>query len=339
MLLTGMGIALAGSLEGNYYADLNKELFITPKSSSMAGSDASLSRSAQPLSNPANLSVDSISRVELAYAGFYRNTFSNSSLSYIGGIDPSSSFSISISYNLVPDIAVIDSGDYEPKDMANASELFFRVGYGRKIVTFKNRLDVHVGAAMNGIRKNLIDLTGYGLGLDAGVNVYAHTIGVGASLIIDNITTSYMHWTSSYQEFAYPHAKLGIGWEKEFPYIYGRLSVAYLSPDMFSNEGINSYGSDTMNTDDGSSSSSVSLQDPQRLRVLKHPSIMIWGRYGAEYIIMNRIAFRMGYSLITSSFTFGAGLGLLDNRAGIDFAYLTHELAPTYKLSVNYKWL
>jgi hypothetical protein len=39
------------------------------------------------------------------------------------------------------------------------------------------------------------------------------------------------------------------------------------------------------------------------------------------------------------SFSFGAGLCLMKNRAGIDFAYLTHELAPTYKLSVNFKWL
>jgi hypothetical protein len=337
-LLSGMAIALAGNIEGNYYADINKDLFISPKSSAMAGSDVSLSRSAQPLSNPANLSVDSINRVELAYAGFYRNTFSTSALSYIHSIDRVSSFGVSMSYLLVPEIQeYIDS--VTPGPISSASEFFFRAGYGRIVYRKNNAIEVSAGGAINGQRKNLIDKNGYGIGLDAGATVRFAEIGLVASAMIENITTSYTHWNSQYSEFAYPHARVGIGWQKEFEYIYGRLSIAYLSPDLFSNEGVNTFVTDSMEADGESGADPEIFITPDRQRISKNPALVVFGKYGAEYVIMNRLAFRAGLNLATLNFTFGAGLGLLDNRAGIDFAYLTHELAPTYKLSVNYKWL
>jgi hypothetical protein len=337
-LLGGMGIALAGNLEGNYYADINKDLFITPKSSAMAGSDASLSRSAQPLSNPANLSVDSINRVELAYAGFYRNTFSTSALSDIGSIDRVSSFGVSISYLLVPEIQeYIDS--VTPGPISSASELFFRVGYGRALYKIRNAIELSAGGAIDGQRKNLIDKNGYSIGLDAGATVRFTDIGLAASATVENFSTSYTRWNSQYSEFAYPHARLGIGWQHEFEYIYGRLSLSYLTPDLFSNEGLNTFVLDSMEADGESSTEPKTVIVPDRERISKNPVLVVFGKYGAEYVIMNRLAFRAGFNFATLNFTFGAGLGLLDNRAGIDFAYLTHELAPTYKLSVNYKWL
>jgi len=339
-LFCGISISLAGNPEGNYYADINKDLFITPKSSAMAGSDVSLSRSAQPLSNPANLSLDSINRVELAYAGFYRNTFSTSALSYIGSIDRVSSFSVSLSYLLVPEIELnSDTVISGPIRSANASELYFRVGYGRTLYRMNKDIEVSAGGAINGQRQNLIDENGYGIGLDAGAMVRFINIGLSASAMVENITTSYTHWNSQYSEFAYPHARIGIGWQHIFDYIYGRLGLSYVSPDLFSNEGLNSFTNDTLEIKSESGARSIIFLSPDRERISKNPALVIYGKYGAEYVIMNRLAFRAGFDLATRSFTFGAGLGLLDNRAGIDFAYLTHELAPTYKLSVNYKWL
>jgi hypothetical protein len=337
-VLCSVSLSIA-ELKGNYYADANRELFITPKSSAMAGSDASISRTAQPLGNPANLVIDSVNRVDLAYAGFYRNTFSTSALSYIGSIDSLSSLSASVSYLLVPEIELYsDTVILGPIRSANASELYFRVGYGRKVWKLPNKLEISAGGAINGQRKNLIDENGYGIGLDAGVAMRFTDIGLSACALLENATTSYTHWSSSYKEFAYPHARLGIGWQRAFEYIYGKLSLSYLSPDLLSNEGLNSFVLDTMEGDAAQNEQDVILLSPDRERISQNPGLMIFGKYGAEYVILNRLAFRAGLNCTTWSFTFGAGLGLLENRAGIDFAYLTHELAPTYKLSVNYKW-
>ena len=67
------------------------------------------------------------------------------------------------------------------------------------------------------------------------------------------------------------------------------------------------------------------------------PSILLTqGRVGIEYLIMRTVALRAGYS--GNKFGFGGGVYLLSGRAGVDFAYLVHELAGTYQLSVQYAW-
>jgi hypothetical protein len=339
MFLAGLfGSSTAAEVQGNMYADINNGLFVNAKSTSMADAGISLERSANPLGNPANLTLDSVNEAELTYAGFYRNVFSISALSYLGRIDKVSSFGVSMSYLLIPEINISTDSVYVDK-MANASELFFRAGYGRKIWQSGNKIMVTAGGALNGLRKNYVDQLGYGIGLDIGSTVLFQKIGLAACAVIENATTSYTHWSADYKEFAYPHARLGIGWYKEIPYIYGRLCASYLSPDLWSNEGLNSFAVDTMSYGDGSSTDQVDFIVPERERISKNPHLVVLGRYGVEYAIMNRLAFRAGLNLANLNFSFGAGLSLLENRAGIDFACLTHELAPTYKLSVKYKWL
>jgi hypothetical protein len=330
---------VSGEVQGNYYGDINKELFVMPKSAAMAGSDMSQLRSAQPMSNPANLSLDSMNEVELSYAGFYRNTLSTSSLSYLGNIDRISSFSLSVSYFLVPGIELYnDTIISGPVPTASASELFFRAGYGRRILQFARGIDILAGGAVNALRRDLIDETGYGLGLDVGATVLFTEPGVAVTAIIENATTSYTYWNSTYREFAYPHARIGLGWHREIPYLYGRISASYLSPDLFSNEGLNSWQNDSMAIDNGSTGDELIFRSPDRKRVSKNPEMVFVGRYGAEYAVINRLAFRGGLNIATMNFTFGAGILLLENHAGIDFAFLTHELAPTYKMSVHYQW-
>ncbi|MBN2038204.1 MAG: hypothetical protein JW768_15795 [Chitinispirillaceae bacterium] len=310
-----------------------------PRSSAMGGSDMSLVRGAQPLSNPANLSSDSIHLVELAYAGFYNNTFSASALSYLFPVDKKSSLGVSMSYLFVPGIT-INNDTIAPGIEDQAHQLYFRAGYGRTILDRGGLFNLSAGGALNGER---MDLTGgeigYCIALDIGATLVFPQYGLAVSALLENATASYVHWGSQSKYFAYPHGRVGIGWEREFPYIYGRLKATYLSPDLLSNEGINSYVEDSINIGDDYDPDYTFFDRPEKTRLLKNPMLPLWGRYGAEYAIMNRIAFRMGYSPLTKNFTFGAGLGFLENRAGIDFAYLTHELAPTYKLSVNFKWL
>jgi hypothetical protein len=325
-------------IEGSRYLDLNKELYVMPRSSAMGGSDMSLVRSAQPMSNPANLSGDSVHIVELAYAGFYNNAFSTSALSYLSPIDAKSSFGVSLSYLLVPGI-LIDNDTIFSGIEDQAYELYFRAGYGRTLLNIGDQIVLSAGGALNGERMDLIGEIGYSIALDIGTSLVLPQYGIAVSALLENATSSYVHWGSESKYYAYPHGRVGIGWERAFPYIYGRLKATYLSPDLLSNEGINSYMRDSINIGDDFDPNYKYFKRPEKTRLLKNPYLPLWGRYGAEYAIMNRIAFRLGYCPLTANFTFGAGFGFLENRAGIDFAYLTHELAPTYKLSVNFKWL
>jgi hypothetical protein len=331
--------AANGATEGNRYADENRELFTAPKSAAMGGADVSFERSALPLSNPSNLAKDSLKEAALAYAGYFQNTFSVSSMSFIAPVDTRSGFGLSLSYRLIPDINLSPSGDSGVTRITSSPQLFFRAGYGRSIVRLNNNMEIIAGAAINGERRDNVDLVGYGIGLDIGANLLVKNLGVSAGIVVENATTSYIHWTSEYKNYAYPHARLGLGWQHEITYIYGKISAAYLSPDLFSNEGINSYGSEDVSASDGYSTATTAVASPDMKSVYRNPLMFFTGRYGLEYAIINRLAFRAGYSPSSMSFSFGAGLCLMQNRAGIDFAYLTHELAPTYKLSVNFKWL
>jgi hypothetical protein len=70
---------------------------------------------------------------------------------------------------------------------------------------------------------------------------------------------------------------------------------------------------------------------------MSNPSLLFSdARWGAEYTIMKTVSLRVGYT--GSNVSFGGGVHFLRNRASIDFAYLENDLAPTYKLSVNYRW-
>jgi hypothetical protein len=291
----------------------------------------SLTRSAAPLGNPANLCSDSIKEISLTYAGYFQNTFSTSGLSFISPVDNQSSVGVSASYLLVPGIEIHEDTVVPQRvPTKSSSDLFFRLGYGRTIITAASGIEVRGGAAINAERMNLINWTGYGIGADAGVSAVFSGSGAAASLLIENITAGYTHWSRAFKSYAYPHIRFGAGWQREFPYIYGKINAGYLSPDLLTNDGINFFGSDTL--DENST-----IQHPEIKSVKTNPLVLILGcRSGVEYTIMDRISFRIG--LYSSSFSFGGGLSLLENRAGFDFAYLSHELAPTYKLSVHFRW-
>lgn len=336
--LYSCGSLSAGETEGNYYADANREIFLMPKSAAMAGSDMAINRSASPLSNAASLPGDSMRELSLAYAGYFQNTYSTGSLSYVGPVDDKSSIGVSASYFIVPDIEIYGPGDTAvPVNIQTktGSDLFFRISYGRKLFRFGERVTVTAGAAINAERRNLVGWTGYGMGADAGFNVLyaAKKWGMAtAGIVVENLTTNYTHWSSEYKEYAYPHLRMGLGWQKDIAYIYGKLGMTYCTPDLLTNEGINAYGSDSLND-------MYYVESPDIKRIATHPLMLfIGGRGGAEYTIMNTISFRVGVDFKSGTISFGGGLRLFSNRAGFDFAYLDHDLASTYKLSVLFKW-
>lgn len=329
------GSLSAGEIKGNYYADANREIFIFPRSAAMAGSDMVIRRSASPLSSPASLPGDSMKELSVAYAGYFQNAYSTGAFSYVGPLDSVSCLGVSASYYLVPGIEMYDD-TIIPANIPTktGSDIFFRISYGRKIIRFGERITITAGAAINAERLDLVGWTGYGIGTDAGLNVFyaAEELGTaGAGMIIENLTAHYTSWSSEYREYAYPHARIGLGWQKEMEYIYGRLSVTYLTPDLLTNEGINAYGSDAL---DGG----IGVEAPEVKRVAEHPLMVFRGRGGMEYTIMNTLSFRIGADLNNGTKSFGGGLHFFGNRAGFDFAYLDHHLASTYKISVIFKW-
>jgi hypothetical protein len=343
--------ALAYGVDGNYYADINRELLVLPKSAAMAGADATIFRSAAPLGNPANLANDSTKEASIAYANYFQNTYSTCGVSYLGPVDGRSSFGVSVSYVLIPDIKISDevrsnenSTIIFPTTIKSSSDLFFRVSYGRKVFSFTDRIQLQAGVAINGERRNLVGWTGYGIGSDFGADVLFQNIDAVAGIVVENITGSYTHWSSDYKEFSYPHMRIGLGWHPEFPYIYGKLTACYLSPDLFTNDGINSVNADSMLVNSDAYGNSLSYVSPNRERIYKNPFMLFLGRYGFEYSILNTVAFRIGFNAagtggsFSENLSFGGGLNLLQNHAGIDFAYLSNELSPTYKVCMNFRW-
>jgi len=159
---------------GNYYADEDQELFLLPNSAALGGADMALGRSAQPLGNPANLPIDSVRDVSLSYAGYFQNSFTTSTASYMGPIDNRSALSVSVSYFLIPGIELY-SDTVIPANVptASASDVLFRVGYGITALRLSNNVVLNAGAAINAERRGLIDYTGYDIGADGGVNLYS----------------------------------------------------------------------------------------------------------------------------------------------------------------------
>jgi hypothetical protein len=335
VLIAALGnscVLLGAGIQGNYYADQNRDIFLLPRSAAISGSDITFNRSAEPLTNPSILSRDSTREISLAYAGYFHNAYSTGGLSYINPIDNRSSFSVSVSYIYIPGIEVHpDEFIQGNEEIRSGSDLFFRVGYGRKVLDFGTFVEADCGAALNGERKNLIGWTGYGIGLDGGASLLFKLKEIGSrasvGLLLENLTTTFTHWSSQYKEYAYPHARVGLGWQSNLEYFYGRISFSYLSPDLFSNEGINSYQTD--NSDPNSS-----VQTPEFKRVATNPSMLILGAHaGLEYLMVDRLALRIG--LYNGNWSFGAGLHLMENRFGFDFAYLNSDLAPTYKIGIT----
>lgn len=320
------------------YANGTDELMVSPVSASMGGSDLSIGSGVSAESTPANLPFDSLNSLMLSYAGYYQNTFSTSMLSFSGHPRHNIGVSLMVGYVFVPNIPNTQNiGSVEPGEAGvvdnityfSASRLFFRAGAGRRFDI--NRLfSVGVGCAVNAKRTRLEPYNGYGLGVDAGLKALWVPGGLSCALQVENVASSYIYWSKDYRERSYTHLRVGIGWEKVVPYVYGVFRFGYTSPDLFANEGINYYDLSVTKLNN-------TIEAPNHAELYERPELLLYaGKFGAEYIIMNSLALRIGLS--QGKIGFGAGLKLMNQRAGLDFAYITHTLAGTYQLSLNYLW-
>ncbi|HAJ80509.1 MAG TPA: hypothetical protein DCO75_12155 [Fibrobacteres bacterium] len=335
----------------NQYSDIDRSLFVLPRSSAVGTSDFVFSHDGTSQTNPANLAFDSISEASLAYAGFYQNTFSTSMLSYVTRIGKFSGIGFSIGYLYNPDISNTENLNtvennsvsipvYDSTLVYNIteSEIYFHAGYGLSY-PITNNITGAVGVGINALRYSLPPYKAYGLGCDGGVVVDFHSIGLKTSLICENLTTNYTKWDENYSETALPHVRFGIGWKKEIPYLYGRIQVQFKTLDLMANEGVNA--------DSTYDSSGISVVRPITKHFSKDPVYFIYnGVFGLEYTVMNTLSLRFGLpvggsydvSSDVSRFAFGCGLNLMHKKLSIDFSYLTHELAGTYQIGISYRW-
>ena len=333
-----LGIAtLARAEHGkSYYADINDDLLNFPFSAAMAGSDMSFSSGASPSSTPANLPFDSINTLSLSYANYFQNSFSTSLLSYTSKIGKEIGYGITAGYIYLPDIEITEDLETDENgnpvyipEKVNCSRIFFRMALGKSFSIFKT-IDLAIGSALDAERNRLPEYRGYGIGLDLGAKVLFKRTGVSLALLFENAIVSLTYWSSSYYETAYPHLRIGVGWDRYFPYIYGNIRIGYTSPDILSNEGINYIEMEDMGGD-------VKIEKPSYQKVYENPLVMIVsGKFGLEYRILERLSLRGG--ITQGRFSFGAGLNMFGDKAGLDFAYATHSLAGTYQLSMSYRW-
>ncbi|MFW5813118.1 MAG: hypothetical protein ACOCXC_02220 [Fibrobacterota bacterium] len=317
----------------NPYTDMVGEVFVSPRSAAMSRADLAINPSGSLVSNPAVIALPALSQLSLSYASYFHDVFSTSIMNYNGSVGTNGGLGVSAAYLLVPGIedtrAVDTSGiDTDNIDLFTSSDVWVRIGYGRRYEAEK--FAFYYGAALNARRRRLELETAHGLGMDAGVMLHLPEQSLYFSLLLENVKSSFVRWSGAdYVEHGLPHLRFSAAFERDFPYVYGSLALVFTSPDLLSNEGINDVEEDVYYRDDQGK--------PIIVKYTERPSLVLAnGRYGLEYTIMNTFSLRAGFS--QSDFSLGAGLNLLEERAGLDFSYLNHQLAATYKMSVTYRW-
>ncbi|MBD3390970.1 MAG: hypothetical protein GF418_02905 [Chitinivibrionales bacterium] len=317
------------------YSNANRDVFVLPENAALGGADICFARDGVLHSNPAAAPLDSLNKATLSYAGFYANTFSTSMASYMSRVGKNAGIGAGVGYLYVPDIIVTTSLDvtgdgdpiWDPEKLSytSFSEIAFSIVYGQRILE-RRGIEVSAGARLHGMRRRLPDDLGYGIGVDAGAVLGLPRRGLRFSLLVDDITTNYIYWGSSYKDISLPRARLGAGWRKEIPYLYGAFTVVYATPDVISDERV---------------WVRWNVEDEKQVLVEEdNAEDLVWsflyqGRYGLEYFIRNTVALRAGFT--RGRFAFGGGLRLF-SALSVDFSYALSELDGTYYVSTGYLW-
>jgi hypothetical protein len=321
--------------ENAFYSNSNRDVFVIPRDAALAGSDITYSASAAPNCNPAVLGYNKTSSLELTYGGYFDNAYSASVLSYKTPIDSAGGIGASICYLYIPvelttglelDADGIPIDDPSRFSYTTSSDIMANVVYGRKFFS-KRRFNLSAGARLHAMRRRLPDEAGYGIGLDGGMEAEFKQYGLRLSVMVKDISTNVIYWGNGYYDVSLMSVKAGIGWQKEIPYIYGKIGAFYATPDVLGEERAwlikNRETGEIELAETGETGDQVS-------------SFLFMGRYGAEYVIRNVVALRGGFT--SGEWSFGGGISLFDSLLSIDFAYKTSELDGSYIMSAAYHW-
>jgi hypothetical protein len=312
------------------YGDMAAEAVVAPRSAALSASDLAVNGVGPIASNPSLAARCAAPEITAAYSSYYGGAFSASALNYTGGAGKSGGVSVTAAYLLIPgiedtrgvDVDALDDGDIK---IFSASDVWVRAAYGHGVKT--GYADVYAGAAAAFRRRGIGEASAYGIGADIGVMAFFRKPSLYAALLWENVRYGTVKW-KEYTEEVPQHLRASLAFERNDPYIYGRIAVFYTSPDLLFNEGINAQA-DTSDREEGRKPTVRTLSDGAGI-------LFAAGRYGIEYTIMNTLSLRAGFS--GDGYSMGAGLNLFDGRAGADICYIGHELAGTVKVSVTYRW-
>ena len=185
-----------------------------------------------------------------------------------------------------------------------------------------NRLNY--GATLKVLRRRLYDLTGYGIGLDAGAQ-YRVTPEFTLGLTGKNLTTTATRYFADDWEVSLPELYAGVVYKMDAEYIYGSIEFAYQAGNLLSTSGVSqgAFGG-TADMDNAAPGETGLLKDPL--------GYFTRGNFGVEYTMRRKLFFRLGTNA-QYAYTMGAGIKI--KNLNVDFAFLHHlQMDDSYRFSL-----
>jgi len=198
-----------------------------------------------------------------------------------------------------PDLPLSDTNRPYVEKLVNDAEYAFYFSYARI-----SARKFSYGANIKMIRKGVGDNSAWGLGFDIGIlfNPISNLL-VGANL--QDATTTLVAWDTQHKELITPTLKLGLAYPIKMNLLSGKLLPAIDIDTRFENRG----------------TTSQAAVGP----------ISFDTHVGLEYAFLNAIALRLGSDV--GHFTAGAGLRL--PQLHVDYAFMSHDLGDTHRISLR----
>lgn len=196
--------------------------------------------------------------------------------------------------------------DAIPYRMESTSDLAIMLSYAR---TLGDRLSL--GGTVKIIRQSLPGNASFGIGADLGF-MYVPAPSLSASLVVHDVTTTYLSWDSGRNEVVRPSVKLGMQYTRAFQPLRGTLTLAGDMDMTFDNRGSASgvsYGETVLGSD---------------------------FHAGLEYWFERALALRFGAT--TDALSGGAGFRY--QGFGIDYAFVGNhpELDSTHRIGGSFSF-
>jgi hypothetical protein len=220
------------------------------------------------------------------------------------------------------------STDEEGRPIFSSSQLRmvdntdYALGLSYAAAALKSRL--RYGATLKLVRRRLEQLTGYGIGLDAGAQYFlkpAIILGITGRNLASTATRYYENdW-----EVAWPELYPGIAYKRDVPYLYGSIQLTYQTHNLLSSSGVSRGGLGGGVGDENAL--------PAESGLLKDPlGVLTGGSLGLEYAMQERLFLRAGTG---ETYVYTLGVGLKIAHLAVDFAFLHHlELKESYRFAL-----
>ncbi len=243
-----------------------------------------------------------ISSIQYDYFGASKNLGENSSLglSFIRwGIND-----IKDTRNALNGTTINEGLDYSKITSFNIADYVFYVSYAHRYTE-----NLSLGANVKIIYRDYVSETALGIGFDAGLK-YRLAAGLDLGLMVRDITTTMMSWSTNEKEFVAPSFRPGMTYRFDFESI-----DLYLQPSV----------------DLG-----ILLESRNKSAQLGLGLLSVDSYWGMEVGFNDLIFLRLGYDDLSR---FNAGLGLAIQKIGVDYSYTNFDevLGNVHRISFYLK--